>query len=302
MVKNSDLIMKKRTTKNTIIRMLVMIFGFLLLAINYNTFLVHNSLVIGGTSGLAIIINNLFGMKPSTFIYLTGGFLLLLSCIILGKKQTLKNVFGSILFPFCVSITTPLAKYLATNLVFDNFILLVLLSGILCGIADGLIFKAGFTTGGTDIIRQIINKGQKMQEGKVIFYINIIIILAGGIVFGLSKVIYAAIILLESSLIVDRILLGISENKMFFIYTKNIKQMKAYFMNDLKTGVTLFKTEGGFTQEKDKMIMCVVPTREYYRIKQMVLVIDPQAFIVVNDCYEVSGGRKKQSLLMFDNL
>lgn len=298
----TELIIKKRTKKSTIIRLLVMIAGFFLLALNYNTFLVSNSLVIGGTSGLAILVNKLTGMKPSTFIYLTGAILLTLSFFILGRKQTLKNVFGSILFPFFVSITPPLANYLASNLIFDNFILLVLLSGILCGVADGLIFKAGFTSGGTDIIRQIINKGKKMQEGKVIFYINIIIILAGGLVFGYSKVIYAAIILLESSLIVDRILLGISENKMFFIYTKKIDTIKDYFTEDLKTGITLFKTEGGFSKEKNRMIMCVVPTRDYYRIKQAILIIDPLAFIVINDCYEVSGGRKKQSVLMFDNL
>ena len=280
--------------KNLFPRLIVMTLGFFLLALNYNLFLVRNSLVIGGTSGLAIIINKLFGMEPTTFIYISGIILLIISYFSMGAHETFKNIFGAILFPVFISITIPLANYLSKMLVFDNFILTVLLAGIICGVADALVFKAGFTTGGSDILRQIVNKYMKIPNGKAIWNINIIIILAGGIVFGISKVIYAVLILLMDSLIVDRIVLGISENKMFFIYTRQIDDIKKYIMEDLKTGVTLFSTEGGFSAEKAKMIMCVVSTRDYYRFKQSVLTLDPQAFIVINDCYDVSGGKKKK--------
>lgn len=279
--------------KNIKGRLVVMTLGFLLVAFNYNLFLVKNSLVIGGTSGLAIIVNKFTGIEPVTFIYITGFFLIILSYFIIGRRETFKNAFGSIFFPLCVTITLPLANFLADKIIFENFFLTILISGVLCGISDGMIYKSGFSTAGMDIVRQIVNKYIHISAGKADFYTNLVIILAGGAVFGPSKIIYAALILLIRRIIIDRILLGISDNKMFFIYTKKIERVKKYITDDLNTGVTLFKTEGGYTQEKGKMIMCVVTTRDYYRFKQSILTIDPQAFIVINDCYEVSGGKKK---------
>lgn len=281
--------------KNLIPRLLIMAFGAFLLALSYNLFLVPNSLVTGGTSGLAIIFNKVFGISTTLFIYASTVVLLLLSLVLLGKEETLKTLVGSILYPIFVTVSLPLSKLILNNIEFENFFLVVLLAGIFYGVANGLIFKTGFTTGGSDILMQIINKYFKVPNGKAIMIVNMVIIFLGGLVFGLTKVLYAVLILIIQSALVDRIVLGISDNKMFFIYTKKIDELKALITEDLKTGITLLATEGGFSKEKNKMIMCVVSTRDYYRFKEAILTIDPAAFIIINDCYEVSGGTKKSS-------
>ena len=102
-------------------------------------------------------------------------------------------------------------------------------------------------------------------------------------------------LLLNSSL-VDRILIGISNSKLFFIYTEKTKKVKKFIIQDLKSGVTLIDTEGGYRSKKGKLIMCVVPTRDYYYFKESVLAIDHQAFFVINDCYEVQGGVNRSNL------
>lgn len=279
--------------KNYLGRFFVLFFGVALLALNYNLFLLPNNLVIGGTSGLAIIFQELFGISPSLFLYITTVILLIVSLVFLGKKETSNTIIGSILFPILVSVTTPFAEFLLKYMTFDSFLIVVLITGLLSGFANGIIYKTGFTTGGSDIIMKILNKYARIPEGKSVLYTNLVIILASGFMFGINKVIYAIIILYISSVLVDRILIGISNSKLFFIYTKKIEDVKKFIIEDLKSGVTMLDTKGGYRDEIGKLIMCVVSTRDYYYFKETVLMIDPNAFFVINDCYEVKGGMNR---------
>lgn len=295
---NFDLkkITEKVTEKNFYMRTFILTFGVFLLALNYNLFLLPNNLVIGGTSGIAIILKKIFGLEPTIFIYASSFILIILSYIFLGKNETQKNIVGSILYPFFVSITAPIASNLLRYLQFDSMILTVLIAGIISGIANGIIYKTGFTTGGSDILMKIVNKYGKIPEGKSIFAINLIIMAFGAIIFGANKFIYSLIILYLNSTIIDRILIGISDSKLFFIYTKKIDEVKCFILNDLKTGVTILNAQGGFSKEENHVLMCVVPTRDYYLFKETVLAIDEKAFFVINDCYEVYGGVKRRNL------
>lgn len=274
-------------------RMIVMIISIFILAINYNLFLLHNNLVIGGTSGLATIICNLVSIKPATFIFIFNFLFIVISFIFLGKRQTGMTIIGSILYPFFVSITSGFCSFLADKIVLDNFLLVVLVSGLLFGIANGFIYKTGFSTGGCDIAIQIVNKYFKIPTGTASFIINFVIIIIGGIVFGLNKAIYATLIIGLNSLLVDKIMLGISDSKMFYIHTKKPKEIQA-FIREMHTGYTIMKTEGGYTNETNDLIMCVISTKDYYMVKNVIEKIDPHAFFIISDCYEVYGGHRKE--------
>lgn len=289
-------ITKKVKEKNYYLRTFILIVGIFLLALNYNLFLLPNNLVIGGTSGIAIILKQLFGLSPNAFIYISSVVLIILSFAFLGKEETQKSIIGSILYPIFISFTSPLAKTLLPSFSFDSMILTILIAGILCGIANGIIYKAGYTTGGSDILMKIANKYGKISEGKAVFTINLIIMLFGALVFGATKFIYSLIILYLNSALIDRILIGISDSKLFFIYTKKTEKIKNFILNDMKTGVTILNAQGGFSNEENHVLMCVVPNRDYYLFKETVLAIDEKAFFVINDCYEVSGGVKRRNL------
>lgn len=299
MVNNMDLNLDLRsiretvTKKNFYIRSIVLIVSIALLALNYNLFLSPNHFVIGGTSGLAIIINKLFGLAPSIFIGITSAILIVLALIFLGFKETSRCIIGSILYPFFISLTAPLANYLIPHLQFDSTIVVVLIAGILCGVSNGMIYKTGFNTGGSDILMKIMNKYGKMPEGKAVFSINIVIMIFGCIIFGANKFIYSLIILFINTMLIDRIIIGVSNSKLFFIYTKEEEKVKTFIMEELKTGVTLFNAKGGFSGEESLVLMCVVPNQDYYVFKETVLEIDKDAFFVINDCYEVTGGVQK---------
>jgi len=278
------------TKKNFYLRNFFLILGVALLALNYNLFLVPNDFVVGGTSGIAIILKKLFSIKPENFISIANVVLIILAFIFLGKKETKRAIVGSILYPVFVFLTAPIASNLIVHFQFDSMILTVLVAGILCGVANGIVYKTGFTTGGSDILMKIVNKYGRIPEGKSVLLINLVIMIFGAIIFGANKFIYSLIILYINSVLIDRFLIGISDSKLFFIYTKKTDEVREYILNDLKTGVTIFNAKGGYSKEDNHVLMCVVPTRDYYLFKETVLEIDKNAFFVINDCYEVTGG------------
>ena len=287
--------MISESDKETIFEGLSFVFGVFLYALCFNTFLIPNDLVVSGFSGVAIVTQKLFGWNNQIFIYVTNFVLLGLSFIFLNWKTTKKNIVGSIMFPLMITITNPIADFLNDKLIGDDFIIILLFSIILYGISSGLIYRSGFSTGGSDIIMQIINKYIKVGESKAMIVANSLIILLGMIVFGFDKGVYSFIILITSTYFIDKIMFGISDSKVFYIYTKKVRKIKKLILEDFKTGLTIIPSRGGYSKKRGHMIMCVVGNQDYYKFKERILEIDPNAFIIINKCYEVNGGVKRSS-------
>lgn len=279
-------------SKNFWPRLLIMFIGVLILAITYNMFFLKYDLVAGGTSGLGIIINHLFGINPALFIFIIEMILLILSFIFLGPKQTGMTMIGSLLFPLLISLTSNVCTEISNNLYFDSYIVICLISGVLFGVGSGLVYKMGYSTGGADIIIQLINKYIKISTGNAAFIANIAVVVPGAFVFGLNKAIYGIIIIIIISILVDKIMLGISNSKMFYIRTKKAEEVQD-FIKEMNTGYTMIKADGAYSKKKYDMIMCVLPTKDYYMFKNVIQKIDPEAFFIITDCYEVYGGKRK---------
>ena len=280
-------------SKNFWPRLLIMIFGVFLLAITYNMFFLEYDLVTGGTSGLAIIINHLFDIDPALFIFIIEIFLLILSFILLGTKRTGMTILGSLLFPFFISLTSNICSFIADKVIYDSYIIITLVSGLLFGIGSGLVYKMGYSTGGADIVMQILNKYMKISTGTASFITSIAVIVPGAFVFGINKAIYGTIIIVIISILVDKIMLGISNSKMFYIRTKKVEKVQD-FIKEMNAGYTIIKADGAYSKKKYDMIMCVLPTRDYYMFKNVIQKIDPDAFFIITDCYEVYGGQRKE--------
>ena len=293
---NVNKIFEQVKNKNRILRLTVLALSTFLLALVYNMFLKPHNIVTGGITGLSIICQKLFTIDANIFIYIFSGLLILLSFCVLGLKETSKHLLGAILYPLMISFTVPLAIMLSGSIVVDNFLIELIIIGLIVGLSSGMIYKVGYSSGGGDIIVLIINKYAKIQIGKANLISNVIVVLLGAAIFGINNVIYAIIILFISSSLVDKILLGISNSKQFFIYTKEVSKVKELIIKELGTGVTILEATGGYTKHKHKMLMCVVSNHDYYLFKESVLEIDPDAFFVINDCYEVAGGVKRTNL------
>ena len=283
-------------------RFIIFLIGVFILSLNYNMFILPNNFVLGGASGIAVILKSLFGFDPVVSIYVISFGLIIVSFFLLGKKDTRRGLIGSIIYPTAVSLTQGLAAYLLPYFQFENILMVLLIGALLHGLGTGLVYKVGFNTGGGDIIIKLVNKYLHFTEGNSSLIVNTTILLCGFIVLGPTKILYSIMIILIATELIDRIIIGVSSSKMFFIYSKKYKEIEKYIMNELETGVTLFNTEGGFLNKKREMLMAVVSNRDYYRIKEKVLEIDEEAFFVVSDCYEVAGGFRRNNLPFINNI
>lgn len=285
---NSQEVLKKVYKKSRIKRYVGLVAGILLISVAFNLFLLPNNIVFGGVSGISIITKRLFGWNPSLVIMIGSLFLLVVSFLVLGKKQTMGSVLGSILFPIFVQITANIGQIIH----FDNLemLLCAVFGGILYGAGAGLVFKSGFTTGGTDIINQIISKYAKISMGNAMLMSDGIIVLSGVSVFGVNKLMYAIIVVYLIGIMTDKVLLGISDSKAFYIVTEKEEEIKDYILNQLGHGITVFNAKGGYSMENRQVLLCVVPTNEYFRLKEGIHTIDEKAFFVITDAYEVFGG------------
>lgn len=262
--------------------------GCLLIAISYNLFLASNDIVAGGVSGIAIILNELFSINNSIIIFGCNILLLILSYFLLGKEKTKNTVLGSLLFPLFVELTSTLNVWLQLDT--SQLLLSSVFGGVVYGFGLGMIFKAGFTTGGTDILNQIIAKYAKTSVGKSMLLVDGGIILLSSLAFGPTKIMYSIIVLYIMSFISDRVILGVSDSKAFYIITDRDEEIKEYILKVLNHGVTVFNAKGGYATKNQTVLMCVLPTKDYYRLKAGITEIDHDAFVVVTDAYEVFGG------------
>ncbi len=283
-----DDIMLKVDKKHIIRRYVILIFSLFISALAFNLFFYSTKIVTGGISGLSIIIDELTNIDPSKFMLIVNILLLVLSYFLLGFETTIKSLIGALAFPLFVSLTEGLIGYI--DIEGADLLIKTLFGSVISGFASGLIFKVGFSSGGTDIIAQIFSKYSKISLGKASMIVNTIIIVFSGFIFGWINVMYAVIAIYIMSVITDRVLLGISDNKAFFIITSREKEVKDFIINNLNHSVTIMKSSGGFTNKNRNVLMVAVPTREYFVLKECINEIDRDAFFIVTDSYQVSGG------------
>ena len=279
-------ILKKIKEEHKISRFIQFLIGLMIVSLSYNIFNRRFNLTYG-IGGVGLMLNKLINVDPSVVMLSFGMVLLAISNLVLDKETTKNSILGSILFPVFVKLTEPVCSLDLGNV---ETIMLVLCGSIMTGLGHGLIFKAGYSTGGTDILNQIVSKYGKMSVGKAMYFTDFVIIVIGFFVFDFHTFIYSVLSLYIISLMTDKVILGISQSKAFYIITEHETDVKRFITQNLSHGVTVLEARGGYTGDMQKVIMCIVPTKEYYKLKEGIKVIDKDAFFIVTDAYEVSGG------------
>ncbi len=289
MVPNITNVLKTISVKHLVRRVFILCCSLFASALLFNFFQRSSHLVTGGTSGVAIITEYLFGWDPSLVILVISCVFLVLSLFLLGWEATGGALIATFVYPYFVNITShwPDVVFVDTT----DMLLVSIIIGVVAGITNGLTYKNGFNNGGFSILSQILYKYQRISISTSSFIINMIIVLSGGFLFGWNMVMYAAIILYINSIVTDRVLIGISKNKSVFMMTSKEKEVKDYIMNTLKHGTTELEAEGGYRFQKKKLLMTVIPSKDYFKLKEGVRMIDKDVFFIVTDSYQVSGGK-----------
>lgn len=272
--------------KDIVKRYFMLILGCFIIAFAFNVFFDQYGIVCFGVSGLSLVFKE-FGIPTYIFILVANIILLFISYIFLGKKKTKHALVGSITFPILVYLTSYLVPYIK----FDDVEILVIaiFGGVLSGIGYGIIFKTNFNTGGTDIITEIVSKYTRISLGKATWISDGLVVLSGLLVFSWEIVLYGFLVLYIISFMTDRVVLGISQSKAFYIVTTKEDEVREFLLSITDGGVTIINARGGYTNDKQSLLLGVVPTRQYFIVKEGLREIDKNIFFLACDAYEVSS-------------
>ena len=259
--------------------------GMIAFAIEFNLFIAPLNIVVGGSNGLAVLLKRLLNIDTSLFISVFYASMLLLNLIVYGFKNTKSLVIGSILYPLAISVFSFLPKVIVLD--YSNKLLFCVLAALFSGIGGGLTYKNNFITGGTDVPKKIMSDKLKIPMSTAIIIFDGTLVILGGFIFGLNNILYAIIILYITSKVIDKIMLGISNKKMFYIMTDNKEEIRKCIKDELNCGITEIDVIGSFKNKKKYMLMCVISTRDYMKLKERINEIDKDSFFIITDSYHM---------------
>ncbi|MDD4142437.1 MAG: YitT family protein [Bacteroidales bacterium] len=281
----------------------LIVLGCALFAVGDVMFVNPYRLAPGGTYGLANVFNTLWPWKISYYALCMDIPLLLIGTWILGPRFGAKTVVSTILiavFIWILETTWGYAPVIHDGLIANpapgalgfvpDYFLNTLISGVIYGLAIGMIFKSGATSGGSDVISMIINKYVHLSLGVLVLIVDSAITLTTFIAFKQIRLpIYSILLIFIESKVIDMVIDGIKTYKTMFIITDNYDAIRDIIINDLDRGGTCFRGKGLYQGVERDMIYSTVSRSEFVRLKQKIHKVDPDAFINVINSNEILG-------------
>ena len=268
------------------------ILGITIVAFSFNLFCVPDNLASTGIGGLSIVINNFIKIDTSLFVGVVNIFLIILSFIFLGKDDTYKTILGALIYPVMLKLTSYITGLIDLSSV--DLLIKAIIGGIINGVGLGMVFKTGYTTGGTDIIESILGKYLKISMDKAIIMVDGIVVVLTGLVFGVEHLIYAFVILIFQSIYSNQFMLGIKEDKILYINSHKNKEIRKFLSETYNYGITILKGRGGYSNRSNDILVVSIKSKFYLEIKEVILLIDNKAFITVCDSYETVYVNKEE--------
>jgi uncharacterized membrane-anchored protein YitT (DUF2179 family) len=269
------------------------VIGSMVTAFGIAAFITPGRIASGGVSGIAVILYHSVGFEVGITIFVLSLPLFLAGMRIFGKKYGFTSLLGTILLSVFISLFGISIGYEGFLNYSDSvdILLSAIFGGILCGFGMGLVLKGGANTGGTDILAQIISKYTPLSVGTSLFFVDGLVIVAGGFIFGLESALFAIITLYATSVSINFVLLRIGTRyaKTALIISEHHEAIGKRIVQELGHGGTLLHGVGIFTGNNRPVLMTVIPNQKISRLNAIVHETDAKAFMIIEEAYQVLG-------------
>ncbi|GAA0723276.1 YitT family protein [Clostridium malenominatum] len=284
--------MGKNFGKESIKNIFFIIIGTLFSAIGINLFIANANLLSGGVSGIALILEYLFNIPSGYFVLALNIPLFALSYKKMDRRFTLYSMIGATSLSIMLLLTIKLKGFINLR----DPLLMCIYGGVLNGLGVGIAFNNNGSSGGLDIIASVIKKKyENFDIGKITFSVNCVIVTIGAFIFSIESALYTLVSMYITAYVIDKVIKGFNKDKLILIITEKEEEVSNWIMNSLGRGVTFLYGEGAFTNNKRRILYCVVPLGEIPKIKSIAKEIDGNAFISILDVSEVEGKGFKNS-------
>lgn len=272
--------------QNKLLSYLMIIFGGSLTAAAFGLFVLPQSFVAGGVTGLSVILSSILSLPVSWIILAVNLLLFILGFIFAGKEFILKTLVMTFLFPVLLDIFSRISLF--DELSADP-LLSSLIAGCMLGAGSGLILRANGSSGGFDILGVVLNKKLLVPVSVVMYICDFAVILCQALTKPLLSTVYGIVVILCSSITVNKIITHGESKVQLLIFSKNRENIRSELLNTFDTGVTLLNAETGYKKDDAKIILTILPYSKVNSVKKMVYTVDPYAFTVINGVNYVGG-------------
>jgi uncharacterized membrane-anchored protein YitT (DUF2179 family) len=284
-----------RNPRSQVLDVLLIVTGCALQGLAYSLFLIPHHFVAGGVSGIAIIINYFVNLPVGALIIVLNIPIFLLGLRTMGKKYVASSLFGMVLSSIMIDVFHEILKIPAAT---QNEILSSIYGGIMLGVGLGLVFRGRASTGGSDIIGMILSKYTGMSLGFGIMVTDFAIISASGLAFhNLEAPLYGYIVLFLSTKVIDMVLEGWSFSKLVIITSTHTDEIADFILYKLDRSGTALRSRSLYLNREGEIILTVIHRKQLTDLRQFVRDIDPEAFVIINDTYDVLGRGFKTRLI-----
>lgn len=274
----------KVTPKN----LLLLNIGLILSAAGIHFFKNPNHFAIGGTSGLAILLNAIFPtVDLGMFMFITNGALVVVGFLFLGKDFGFWTIYSSFAMSAYVWL---LGKMMPVTVSLSGDLLLDLMWAIILPAAgSAIVFNMGASTGGTDIVAMILSKHTSIEIGKALLISDFAITAAAGYVFGVKTALYCILALIIKGFALDSLIDGLNTRKQITIISSHSDEVKEFIIKNLHRGATVYKAKGAYTGHDEEIIMTVLSRRQALMLRNYIRTVDPRAFMSSINSSETLG-------------
>ena len=259
--------------------------GNMLLAICVNMLIIPFQFISGGSTGLALIVQHFISLDFTLIVSLINLSMFLLGLFILGKKFAATILLSTFIYPVFVEMTKPLIHY---QLVQDP-LTSAILAGVLFGVGMGLVIQSGASTGGLDVPPIILERKFGWNVSLTLNILDFALLIYQMTYSTPQQTICGVLIIFVTAVVMNHVITYGKSSLQLLIVSEKYEDIKQMFLHELDKGVTLFTSEGGYSEKQTKTILSIISRNDLYTVQNKIHQVDPHAFMIVNTVKEVNG-------------
>lgn len=274
---------------------LINLVGSGIFAVGVQYFTAPNQIAPGGVTGLATIMHSLWGLPIGAMTFVINLPLLILSWFYISKSFTIRTTMSTLI----LSVLTDVAGLLISQSGIPPYtsdspvapLLAALFGGGLMGVGNAMAYMVQSTTGGTAIVGALLQKRfRHLSMGKLLLIANFIVVIISVFVYrNIDTGLFATLCIFTASIVMDNMIYGLNTNRLLFIISDKSREIEQRILTEMHRGVTILKGEGGYRHSQKDIIFCVASKAQFYRLRQIALGEDENAFIVGCEAGDVLG-------------
>lgn len=265
---------------------LIVVFGNTIYAFGIAMFILPSGLITGGTTGIALFMNNAVSIPVPLFVFLFNAVMFFFGLFVFGWKFAANTIVSTISYPLMLGLIT---QVFGGWQITQDMILNTVFGGICIGAAIGIVVRVGASTGGMDIPPLVLNRYFKIPVSQSIYILDMLILLLQAFRSTGEQILYGILLVIVYTIVLDKCLMLGTAKMQLKVVSKRIEEIRRAVLSDIDRGVTMIRSETGYMEQETNMLLTVVSMRELAKTEKLIHSVDAEAFVIINRVSEVSG-------------